>query len=146
MRKSKIVFSVILALIITVTSLSVGTMAAEDYSKKTVSSIWADATKNLLEKIDCETKLTVDKNGKEQKVYIYDIKKCEPIFTIKFSDGTNVSGSIEMIEKQTDTVFGGVIRTEQLVSIHKKHASLISMPSLLRQIFQILSTVQPLHR
>ena len=102
MRKSKIVFSVILALIITVTSLSVGTMAAEDYSKKTVSSIWADATKNLLEKIDCETKLTVDKNGKEQKVYIYDIKKCEPIFTIKFSDGTNVSGSIEMIEKQTD--------------------------------------------
>ena len=101
MKKVRVFLSVFLALIITVTSLSVGVLAAKDYSTKTVSRIWADDTRALLEKIDCKTKVTVDKNGKEQKTYIYDIKKCEPTFTIWFSDGDNVSGSIEMIEKGT---------------------------------------------
>lgn len=101
MKKTKAIFSVVLALFIIITLLSVGTLAAQDYSKKTVSSIRADDTRALLEGIDCEIKTTTDKNGKEKKTYIYDIRKCEPVITIGFTDGVNTSGSIDMIEKTT---------------------------------------------
>lgn len=101
MRKSKIVFSVILALIITITSLSVGTLAAEDYSKKTVSRLSTTVPKNLIEKVDCEVKISVDEKGKEKKTYVYDIDRTSLVLIVTFSDNSGISGSFDEIEAQT---------------------------------------------
>ncbi|MBQ4645566.1 MAG: dockerin type I repeat-containing protein [Clostridia bacterium] len=121
MKKMKIIFSVILALTIVLTSLSVGVLAANDYSEKTVKYISLTNTRALIEGAECETKISVDSNGKEQKTYVYDIGKLNPIIIIMFTDNTSVTGDADYIKSLTGIkpVIGTVeFTTENHVGLH----------------------------
>lgn len=121
MKKIKIIFSVILALTIALTSLSVGVSAAKDYSKLTVTHIFLTNTRALIEGVECETIISVDSNGKEKKTYVYDIGKLNPIITIEFSNSTQVTGDADYIKSLTGIrpVIGTLeFTTENHVGLH----------------------------
>ena len=102
----KKIIAVLLCLAVVLANLSVVAFAFgfgpnEEYADKTVVSITAVAQRKLIEKIDGTSEDYDEVTGQYVYYFAYDVYASNPIITICYDDGTEISGTIEEIEAET---------------------------------------------